>query len=80
MNEAENAAGRLKRVLLTDKIKAASSLEEVVKSDVFHLLENYFESVPESMDMRLSVDENGLIDIKIAVKAMRAKNSGIVLK
>jgi hypothetical protein len=79
MNEADAAAGRLRKVLLTDKIKAASSLEAVVRSDVFHLLENYFESIPGSVEARLSVDDGGLLDIKITAKAVRAKNSGIIL-
>ncbi|MDR2090049.1 MAG: hypothetical protein LBP62_00050 [Clostridiales bacterium] len=79
MSEADNAAGRLKKVLLTDKIKAAYGLEDIIESDVFHLLENYFESV-EKIGAFLSADEKGLIDIKITAKAVRAKNNGIILR
>ncbi|MDR1905632.1 MAG: hypothetical protein LBQ27_01780 [Clostridiales bacterium] len=80
MKEAKQAAGRLRNVLLIDKIKAPSGLEDVIKSDVYTALENYFVTIPESVDVRLCVDEDNFYDIRISVKAAAVRNTGIFMK
>ena len=74
--EAKKAAGRLKNLLLLDKIKAPSSLEDVLRSDIYGILENYFVTLPKSIDVRLSIDEDNLYDIKIFLKAEKIKSMG----
>ncbi|MDR3293056.1 MAG: hypothetical protein LBT20_03010 [Clostridiales bacterium] len=80
MKEARNAAGRLKNVLMIDKIKSPSGIEDLLKSDIYGLLDNYFEVIPESIDVRLNIDDDNLYDIKISVKARYVKNVGILIQ
>jgi len=80
MKEANKTAGRLKNVLMIDKIKSPSGLEDVLKSDVCGVLENYFDIIPPSIDVRLNIDENNLYDIRISLKAKNAKSIGIIIK
>ncbi|MDR3263741.1 MAG: hypothetical protein LBT30_05465 [Clostridiales bacterium] len=80
MKEANKTAGRLKNVLMIDKIKSPSGLEDVLKSDVYGVLENYFDIIPPSIDVRLNIDENNLYDIRISLKAKNAKSIGIIIK
>jgi hypothetical protein len=77
VREAKEAALRLKNMLLTDKIKSPSSVENVIKSDVYYLLENYFETIRDTIDVRLSIDGDNLYDIKISLKAQKVKSMGI---
>lgn len=61
---------RLKQVLTIDK-QINSSLIQVLKSDILHVLKNYMEINAEELDLNISIDEFGFYDISVCAKVRR---------
>ncbi|MDR2047731.1 MAG: hypothetical protein LBP79_07620 [Clostridiales bacterium] len=80
MKETKRPADRLKKVLMIDKLKSASNLEELLKNDARILLENYFELTAGAVRTGLNIDEKNLINIELTAKAANIKRFGIILK
>lgn len=72
---ARIATNRLKNVLLSDKIAHPDKFNELIKSEVITLLDNYFELYPSTFELRLNINEN-ILDIAINVKGGRIKPHG----
>lgn len=72
---ARIATNRLKQVLLSDKIAQPEKFNELIKSEVMNVLENYFELYPATFELKLSINEN-IMDISINVKGGRIKPYG----
>lgn len=65
--------GRLNSVLKKDKQINHNYIKEVIKSDFFYMINNYFEVDFHDIDLKLDVDENNCYDITINCKASRIK-------
>ena len=72
---AKIAAERLKNVILADKVAHPERLNDLLKSDITSLLDEYFELYPQSVKVRLQPSEYGL-DILIDATAVRVKDFG----
>ena len=65
--------GRLNNVLKKDKQINPSFIKEVIKSDFFYLINNYFEVEFHDINLELDVDDNNAYDITINCKGSRIK-------
>lgn len=64
---------RLKSVLKKDKQINPKYVLEVIKSDFFYLINNYFEVEFAEIDLNLDVNENNDYQISVNCKASRIK-------
>lgn len=65
--------GRLNDVLKKDKQINPTFISEVIKSDFFYLINNYFEVEFCDININLDVDEKNSYDISINCKGNRIK-------
>lgn len=65
--------GRLNNVLKKDKQINPTFISEVIRSDFFYLINNYFEVEFHNVNLKLDVDDNNDYDICIKCKASRIK-------
>lgn len=64
---------RAEQILLGDKMQDTRSFTEVVKSDVYNMLSNYFDVAERSLSINVSVDNYGVYTIDINCKADKLK-------
>lgn len=64
---------RLNDVLKKDKQINPDYINEVIKSDLFYMFNNYFEVNFNDINVKIDVDENKKYDIKIVLLAERIK-------
>ncbi|MDD7458127.1 MAG: hypothetical protein PUK83_06860 [Clostridia bacterium] len=64
---------RAEQILLGDKMQDTRSFTEVVKSDVYDMLSNYFDVAERSLSINVSVDNYGVYTIDINCKADKLK-------
>lgn len=50
---------RLKSLLVSDKVNTPTQFSDVIKSDVYGILNNYMELTPDDLDVKIDADENG---------------------
>lgn len=72
-NKQSDELVRLKRVLLQDSIKIPNGVLKVLKNDLNSVLGSYFEILPDSTDLEITVDENGVYDLTLSAKGTHAK-------
>lgn len=73
MSGSKDELTRLKRVLLCDNIKVPHGVTEVLKSDLYGLLNSYFDINKESVKLEISVDESGIYNISVFAKGTGVK-------
>ena len=76
MKKAKVGLERIKRVLLKDKTGESEDVVAVLKSDLYDLLDNYFEVDPTSIRAEVGVGELGAYEIKLAARAFRVRGFG----
>lgn len=76
MKGAKVGLERIKKVLLQDKAGAQEDVVAVLKSDVYDLLDNYFEVEPQSISASVEVDESGYYEVKVTARAYRVRGIG----
>ncbi len=64
---------RAEQILLGDKMQDTRSFTEVVKSDVYDMLSNYFDVAERSLSINVTVDNYGVYTIDINCKADKLK-------
>lgn len=64
---------RAEQILLGDKMQDTRSFTEVIKSDVYDMLSNYFDVAERSLSINVSVDNYGVYTIDINCKADKLK-------
>lgn len=64
---------RLMRVLQQDRLHMSTENMAMLRSDVAHLLEDYFDLDTDSMQVNLEAREDGAYILRIAAKAVRIK-------
>jgi len=75
MKNAKKGVERIKKVLLQDRTGTRENVIAVLKSDVFEVLDSYFEVNPQSISAEISVDERGLYEIRISAYAFRVRGA-----
>lgn len=68
-----NVNGRLNEVLKKDKQINPRYITEVIKSDFFYLINNYFEVEFHNVDLNIDVDDNNEYAITVNCKGSRMK-------
>lgn len=69
---------RLNNVIRQDKKVNPQYITEVIKSDIFYLLNNYFEVEYEDINIGIDVGENNLYKIAISAKGDRIKTMQVL--
>lgn len=67
---------RLKNVLISDKQFSPEKIQKVLKSDVYALLTNYCELMPDDIDVNVEVLDNGTFKFVIEASSNRLKIFG----
>ncbi|MBR7159494.1 MAG: cell division topological specificity factor MinE [Clostridia bacterium] len=70
---------RLKTVLLHDKLLLPNNFEEVLKSEISSLLDNYMSVRRDTVYINISVNQDGEYEIVVKAYADRLKNTPIVI-
>ncbi len=65
---------RLKNVLKRDKEDSPKYVKDVIKSDFFYLINNFFEVEFGDVDVSIDVDDNNKYSISISAIGDRAKS------
>ena len=75
MKNAGRGVERIKKVLLQDRTGARENVIGAIKSDVFEVLDDFFEVNPQSVTAEVDVDERGLYAIRISAYAFRVRGA-----
>ena len=75
MKNAKRGVERIKKVLLQDRAGTRENVIAVLKSDVFEVLDAFFEVNPQSVTAEVTVDDRGLYEIRIAAYAFRVRGT-----
>ena len=73
-----NNRQRAEQILLSDKLQDTENFTEVVKSDIYELLSNYFDVAERSLSITVNVDNYGVYTIDINCKADKLKKVRVV--
>ena len=68
-----NITERIKKVISVDKQYNFDNLKELIRSDEFFLLKNYFDVEFDKIDIDITKDDFGAFYIQISTKANRVK-------
>lgn len=69
-------ANRLKKVLISDKHFNPENIKRVLKSDIFNVLTNYTDVLPENLNLEIEILENGDYEIICRAVCKRLKIFG----
>lgn len=75
MRKAKIAGERLKQVLLKDRIDAPDNIIDVLKSDMFDALSNFFDINPSSLNVKIEADDTGVYNLTVKARAFRVYNN-----
>jgi len=70
---AAKEQARLMRVLVQDRMGASDETVAMLRSDLVHLLEDYFDLDADSLKVALDAREDGGYFLRIVAKAVRIK-------
>jgi septum formation topological specificity factor MinE len=70
---------RLKKVLISDKHFNPERIEEVMKSDILTILQNYTDVDGENLNFLIEVNTEGGYNIKVDANCTRLKVLGSIL-
>ena len=73
MKNAKRGVERIKKVLLQDRTGTQENVIAVLKSDVYEVLDGFFEVNPQSVAAEIRVDEQGMYEISISAPAFRGR-------
>ena len=76
MRNAAVGIERIKKVLLQDKTGAQEDGSAVLRSDLYDVLDSYFEVDPQSLRAEVAVDSFGGYEVKISARAFRVRKVG----
>ena len=72
-NKTNNLSKRLKDVIKKDKEDSPRFVKDVIKSDFFYMINNFFEVEFKDIDIDIDVDQNNKYSITIQAIGDRAK-------
>ena len=73
MKNAKRGVERIKKVLLQERTGTQVNVIAVLKSDVYEVLDGFFEVNPQSVAAEIRVDEQGMYEISISARAFRVR-------
>ena len=73
MKNAKRGVERIKKVILQDRTGAQDNVLAVIKSDVFEVLDDYFEVNPQSVTADIGLDVQGTYEIRLSARAFRVR-------
>lgn len=73
MRNAKRGVERIKKVILQDRTGAPDDVIKVLKSDIFEVLDGFFEVNPQSVVAEIKVDNVGTYEIKMSARAFRVR-------
>lgn len=72
-NKLNNLSNRLKDVIKKDKEDSPRFVKDVIKSDFFYLINNFFEVEFQDVDVKIDIDDNNKYSINVSAIGDRAK-------
>ena len=75
MKNAKRGVERIKKVLLQDRTGTQENIIAVMKSDVYEVMDAFFEVEPQSVSAEVTVDDRGLYEIRISAYAFRVRGA-----
>ena len=73
MRNAKRGVERIKKVILQDRTGAQDNVIAAMKSDIFEVLDNFFEVNPQSVSAVINLDDRGLYEICLSAHAFRVR-------
>lgn len=73
MRYEQKCINRLKNILKQDKERLSVPMLNMIKSDIYSALNNYFDIHPEDIDLRYFIDADGFYALNIGVRCNRIK-------
>lgn len=70
---------RLKKVIVSDKKSLSPQLIELLKSDIYSLLDNYLSLDKDSFDINININELGKYQLTFNATANYLKSYGIII-
>ena len=71
MKLSERTFNKAKDILYLDKLKSSSGVENVLASEIYYVLKQYFEIDPQSYVSHVHMEQDGCLNINFAFKAKR---------
>lgn len=71
---------KLKKVLINDKHFRPENLNNILKSEIFKCLSSFLEIIPEELNSKLQINEDGNFEFSLCVIAKRLKIFGMLPK
>lgn len=75
---ASESSERIKKMLLQDRMNTSEDFIEVLNSDLWGLLSEYMEIIPDTLGTKITTVGDLFYDINITLKASRIKSISIV--
>ena len=72
-SRAAKEQARLMRVLVQDRMGTSDETISMLRSDLMHLLEDYFDLEADSLKVALDAREDGAYLLRVVAKAVRIK-------
>lgn len=68
---AAETATKLRQVLVQDRMQAGKEMMEMLRSDMRHLLGDYFDIDADSVSVHLEPKEDGAYVVRVSARAIR---------
>lgn len=68
---------RAEQILLNDKMQETGSFTEVIRSDIYNILTDYFDVIDKTLSIDIGVDNYSIYTINISCKADKLKRAYI---
>lgn len=68
---------RMEQILLTDKLQETNSFTDVIKSDIYNIISDYFDIIDKTLDINIKLNNYDLYEISINLKADKIKRAYI---
>lgn len=69
---------RIEQILLSDKMQETGSFQEVIRSDIYNVISDYFDVIDKTLSINIDVDNYSVYSINISCKAEKLKRAYIV--
>ncbi len=73
------AAIRLNKCIMNDKMRVPKNFSEMLRSDIYGLLQNFMEITPEDLAIRLVYNSEGKFELKMVVMSDRLRNIPVIV-
>lgn len=71
VNIVKDVYSKAEEVLFTDKLKSPNKINDILSSEIYYVLKQYFEMKDNSFSSRIYTEHNGDVSISFSFKAKR---------